>query len=198
MNTFIETIKVTDGHVNHLAYHEQRVHRTLGQAMKIPLPDSSTPHTKGIFKHRIVYNTSGQIIQQSTTPYTLRPIQSVRLINCDTIDYAYKYEDRRTLNRLFAQRGAADDILIVKEGYLTDSSYCNLVVENAEGLFTPSHPLLLGTKRQYLLDQQIIQPRLIRPADLKNYTTLYLINSMIELGELKIPIIYDKTKRLIF
>lgn len=188
MKKFIETIKITDGILNNLSYHEQRVRRTLGGTMNLPLPDNSSAYIKGIFKHRIVYNNSGEIIKKSTTPYKIRPIKSLQLVYCDTIKYDLKYEDRSKLNELFSKRGQADDILIIKYGCLTDSSYCNIVLENSEGLFTPSTPLLRGTKRQYLLDLHIIKPRLIRPKDLKNYTSIYLINSMIDLGELKISL----------
>lgn len=187
MKTYIETIKVIDGKVNNLSYHQQRVFRTIGKMIDLPLPQLPDD-TKGIMKHRIVYDSMGKIVDVSTSPYTMRAIRSLHIVFDDVIDYASKYEDRSLLNNLFSMRGDADDILIIKDGYVSDTSYCNIVFENKTGLFTPYTPLLLGTKRQILLDKGIIMSRSIKLENISDYDSIYLINSMIELGELKIAI----------
>ena len=51
----------------------------------------------------------------------MRMVSSLRPVASDTIDYSYKSTNREELNDLFARRGKADDILIVKDGYLTDT-----------------------------------------------------------------------------
>lgn len=187
MKTYIETIKVIDGIVNNLFYHQQRVFRTIGKMIDLPLPQFPTD-TKGVMKHRIVYNSTGKLLDVSTSPYIMRPIRSLHIVSDDAIDYASKYEDRSELNKLFSMRGDADDVLIIKDGYVSDTSYCNIVFENETGLFTSTTPLLLGTKRQILLDKGIIKSRKIRLQDISDYDAIYLVNSMIELGELKIAI----------
>lgn len=187
MKMYIETIKVTDGIVNNLSYHHQRVFRTIAKMIDLPLPQLPDD-TKGIMKHRIVYDSMGKLVAVSTNPYIMRPIRSLHIVIDDAIDYSSKYEDRSLLNKLFSMRGDADDILIIKDGYVSDTSYCNIVFENKTGLFTPSTPLLLGTKRQFLLDKGYIKSRSIKREDISDYDAIYLINSMIELGELKITI----------
>ncbi len=187
MNTYIETLKIQDGKIKNLSYHQQRVVRTIGQMMNLPLPESIDT-LRGTMKHRVVYDANGQVLDVSTHPYTMRPIHSLRIITDDHIDYASKYEDRSALNKLFSMRGQADDILIIRDNQVSDTSYCNIVFEDETGLFTPSTPLLKGTKRQFLLDKGIIKSRTINPQDICDYHTAYLINSMIELGELKIAI----------
>ena len=62
------------------------------------------------------------------------------------LDYAFKYEDRSALMRLTRQKGICDDILITKDGFITDTSYSNVVLENSEGLFVPHTYLLNGTR----------------------------------------------------
>ena len=64
---------------------------------------------------------------------------------------------------------------------VTDTSFCNVVFQNEEGLFTPEHPLLKGTKRALLLDEKRITTRRISVNDLQNYHMAYLINAMIDL-----------------
>ena len=187
MKTYIETIKVIDGKVNNLSYHQQRVLRTINKTIDLPLPQFPDD-TKGIMKYRIVYDSTGKIVDVSTSPYTLRAIHSLHIIFDNAIDYSSKYAERSILNNLFSMRGDADDILIIKDGYVSDTSYCNIVFKNRTGLFTPSTPLLLGTKRQFLLDKGIIMSRSIKFEDISDYDTIYLVNSMIELGELKIDI----------
>jgi 4-amino-4-deoxychorismate lyase len=81
-------------------------------------------------------------------------VSSLHLIESDTINYTYKSTHREELNALYAQRGMADDILIVKDGYLTDTSIANIALYDGHTWFTPAHPLLQGTKRAELLNDQ--------------------------------------------
>ena len=46
--------------------------------------------------------------------------------------------------------------LIVKDGYLTDTSIANIALYDGYTWFTPAHPLLRGTKRAELLNKQLI------------------------------------------
>lgn len=48
---------------------------------------------------------------------------------------------------------------------------------------TPKHPLLLGTKRAYLLDKDIIKEADITVDDLMKAKKIRLFNAMIEFGE---------------
>jgi 4-amino-4-deoxychorismate lyase len=67
----------------------------------------------------------------------------LQLVTDNEIEYTHKTTDRNALNRLFEQRKKADDIIIVKNGQLTDSLFANLVFESHTGeLFTPKNPLL--------------------------------------------------------
>ena len=86
-------------------------------------------------------------------------IRSLKLVDGGALDYAFKYEDRSALMRLTRQKGICDDILITKDGFITDTSYSNVVLENSEGLFVPHTYLLNGTRRQRLLADGIVQER---------------------------------------
>ncbi len=137
-------------------------------------------------KCRITY--SEHIEQIEYEAYTLRLVHNLQLVEDNTIGYHYKFKDRSTLNQLFAQRGAADNILIVKQGYITDSYYANVVFENASGYFTPNTPLLKGIQRQYLLATKQIQEVAIRVEDIKNYKRVHLINAFLGLGDCVVDI----------
>ncbi len=183
MIQFLETISLFDGVLQQLAYHQQRVDRTLRAhyGTKIDLSTIEIPPTyhKGRFKCRVIYDRKIQTID--IQPYILRPRKTVKIVASEDIDYQYKYADRTLLNTLW-HSAQTDDIIILQKGLLTDSAYANIVLENDNGLFTPAHPLLYGTMRQYLLDEQMITTKDISIAHLSSYDYIHFINAMQPLG----------------
>lgn len=171
-----------------LPWHTKRFNRTrqlqLGITSEIDLSilhELADPPATGLFKCRIVYSHDIQLIE--FVPYHIRKIHSLRLVEDDTIDYFFKSTDREHLKQLFAQRSMDDDILIVKNGFLTDTYYSNVVLENEEGLFTPETYLLHGVRRMQLLATKQIQTATIRPEDLPRFQRIHLINAMMDLGD---------------
>ena len=186
--TFLESIKVKDGQCYLLDYHQDRIDRTAhqygfttqiwslkDQVSKLEIP----PH--GIFKLRLVYHAS--TIQMGLQPYTIRPVKKLQLVHDDQIEYASKFVDRKSLSGLFSKRGAADDIIIVKNGLLTDSYYANLAFLKENKWYTPKLPLLAGTKRQFYLEENILSEADISPADIAQFEKIALINAMIDLED---------------
>jgi 4-amino-4-deoxychorismate lyase len=78
-------------------------------------------------------------------------IESLKLVEDNTISYRHKYSDRSHLLELMNMRGDCDDILIVKDGYITDTSFSNIVFFDGDKWVTPARPLLRGTMRESLL-----------------------------------------------
>jgi len=114
------------------------------------------------------------------TVYNPRIINSLQLVYDDKISYSYKFSDRSSLENL-KKNITADEILIVKNGFITDTSFSNIVFFNGTKWVTPSTPLLKGTKRQYLLDMKLIFEQKIKPEDLIKFTKAKLINTMLDL-----------------
>ena len=77
-----------------------------------------------------------------------------------------------------SKRGECDDIVIVKNGYLADTSISNLVFFNGTDWITPEKPLLAGVTRERLLAEGRIRTGNIRVTDLDQYTGCKLINAM--------------------
>jgi 4-amino-4-deoxychorismate lyase len=99
------------------------------------------------------------------------------------IDYQFKYTDRARLEEL-KRRTKADEILIVKNGYITDTSFSNIIFFDWENKWvTPATPLLKGTKRKELLEKGMIHEKEIRPYDLKDFTKARLINAMLDIED---------------
>jgi 4-amino-4-deoxychorismate lyase len=112
------------------------------------------------------------------TAYQRRKVESVRLIAGGDIEYSYKYADRSAIDRLFAQKMDCDDILIMKDSLITDTSTANVAFFDGHHWFTPDTPLLKGTKRQQLLDTGRIAERTIRRPDMAQYTHFTWFNAM--------------------
>lgn len=146
---------------------------TVGRlAEQITLP---TYTYQGVYKCRIIYQQAIEHVE--FIPYLRKPARSLQRVYCDTILYDYKYEDRRLLNQLFAQRGHSDDILIIKNGLVTDTSYANILFYDGQRWVTPDRPLLRGTQRQYLLDQHMVTEQPIKETSLYRFQQYKIINA---------------------
>ena len=197
MCQYIESLRVVDGHICNLTYHQQRMNRTrlevFGQSTPLLLNDilKNVKAPSGLVKLRFIYDETG-IHDMSCTPYKRKEIRSLHLVYDDNISYPYKSTDRSALNELKKQQGDCDEILIVRNNHLTDTSYTNIALYDGEQWFTPSTPLLCGTMRQRLLDCGLLQEREIMVSDIPNYQYISLFNAMISLGEVILPV--DKIK----
>lgn len=184
--TFSEAIKLKDGKLHNLSYHQARIDKTQAEfgGERIILSDvfSAIPeHARNrLFKCRVVY--SNLIEKVEYLPYFFRQIKKVSVVIDNEIDYSFKYTDRKRLDALL-KKSVCDDIIIIKQGFVTDAFSSNLVFESKEGLFTPDKCLLQGTKRQFLLDTKKIRERRITINDIKLYHRIHFINAMINLED---------------
>lgn len=192
MSLFVETIKVLNGEVESLSYHQARVDETLSAHDKdVSLDLKNILHVPGamktgLVKCKLVYDKEVRDIEYSR--YKLRHISSLQIVRDDEAEYSYKYHKRSNLDRLYAMRKSSAEIIIVKGQGITDAYYYNLAFMKDEIWYTPDAPLLKGTKRARLLSQGLMLEKSISLADVKDYSQVSLINAMTELGEIVLPI----------
>ena len=136
---------------------------------------------KGWLKCRILYGKEIELIEYE--PHVRRQVFSLQVVHSKHINYAYKYADRSELEQLFAERGSCDDILIIRKGCVSDSSYANTAFWDGQAWYTPDTPLLEGTMRAFLLDQGQLREKRIFLEDLARYSRMRLINAMNDLSE---------------
>lgn len=185
MSLLIETIKVVDGELRNLFYHEQRILRSLGRLCGYKndfhlegfLAAYEVP-AQGVFKCRIIYDDLSREVE--FIPYEIRAVGSLKIVEHNSISYPYKYKDRRSIDKCFERRGICDDVLIVKKGKVTDTSIANIAFRKGNTWYTPWEPLLNGTMRQNLIDHNAIQADEIGVADIKLFEKFRLINAMLE------------------
>lgn len=183
---FFETIKVLDGVFFNLPLHSERMKRTVDSFYpghvtpgidSIPLPFECS---NGIFKCKITYTY--QIEDVTYTRYTRKTIRTLGLVENTGITYQWKSYDRKGLDQILSSSGF-DEVIITRNGFVSDTSFSNVVFENRSGLFTPSSFLLNGTKRQDLLRKNVIREKDIHREDLYQYDRLFLINAMLDISD---------------
>lgn len=179
--TYLETIKVVDGQLMNIEEHRLRMIHTIGKEHVLPI-EVPQEYRHGTVKCRILYDQTA-IREVTFAPYTLPTIRSLQIVEYTDIDYHVKFANRAPITELMKQKGVCDDILITQDGAVTDTSFCNVVFENEEGLFTPDTPLLKGIKRATLLKKGIIKERHITTSDLHLYSKIRLINALIDLKD---------------
>lgn len=196
MCRFIETMQLRNGRIVNLAYHNARMHRARNQVLGCPdiisLENVITVPARfksGKGKCRIIYGTAIESIEFQE--YQVRNIGSLKIVETD-MDYSHKYEDRSEINALFEQRSDCDEILLLKQGRITDTSISNIAFRDGSQWYTPEYPLLPGTRRMQLLEENQIKIKDILLRDLNNFQEACLINAMLNLGEMIIPIQHIK------
>ena len=180
MPLLLETIKIEDGIVHNLSYHQARCDKSrkelFGSTNQLNLSSMIEAPTTGLYRCRILYDKIIHSIDY--IPYIPKKIHTLKIINSN-IRYDYKYADREALNHLLQIQDGIDEIIIEKEGYLTDTTIANIAFYDGTQWFTPKDPLLQGTMRAKLLDEGYLHKKKIKREDLKAYRRVALINSMI-------------------
>jgi 4-amino-4-deoxychorismate lyase len=184
MPRFIETIKLLDGQLYNMDYHQQRVDKTVYNFfhskqqvdLQHHLSQFNLPR-QGFFKCRVIYER--KILSLQFLPYAIKPIRSLKVVEANEIQYKHKFEDREELTSLFDKRENCDEVIIVKNNLITDASYANLLFKRNGRWFTPTTFLLNGIMRQILIDQKTIKPKTISIDDIGKFEKVKLINSML-------------------
>ncbi|MFS4472678.1 aminotransferase class IV [Chryseobacterium sp. T20] len=182
MSQFIESIKVEDQEVFLLDLHQKRVNQTFshfGKEDSIDLAKiyKNLQHDEdGLFKLRIAYDLDKKIRTQMI-PYAIPEIQDFKLVENNSFDYSFKFEDRKELDKMKA-KAKAEEIIIVKNNHITDTSFSNLLFLKGKDWFTPSTYLLNGVQRQHLLKQKKIKETEITLQNIKQFTHFQIINAL--------------------
>jgi 4-amino-4-deoxychorismate lyase len=187
MCQLFESVKVQDGRLFNIGYHNYRINTARKQLYNLTdkihleefleVPDNAAI---GLFKCRVIYNRT--IIKIEFEKYVWRNVEKIKVVEDDLLEYSYKFVERKRIDDLLKKNTSSDkeEILVVKNGLLTDTSRANVVLFNGKEWHTPANPLLKGTQRQKLLDEKRIIEKEILLKDLKHYKEIKLINAMME------------------
>jgi len=193
MSQFIESVSIKDGLVENLDLHNLRCNKARLEVLMltdtIDLSEVIKPpkcFLKGHIKCRVLF--SDKVHEVSYEKYKLRRIAKIQVVENNTIEYAYKFLDRSSLNELYQQKRDADEILIVRNGLLTDAFYYNVALLKGDQWFTPKHPLLNGVQRSRLLKEELIKELDIKLKEINDFSFISLFNALTPLGAIQVPI----------
>jgi 4-amino-4-deoxychorismate lyase len=183
-NSYFETIKVVNGEVLHLPYHQRRyesVLNALGIKEAENLEEYIKPPQAGVYRCRLVYTPHvSNSIEISYHMYEKKEINSLKLIFNNDINYLRKSTFREELDTLYSKKNECDDVLIIKNLLVTDTTIANIAFYSNGIWITPKEPLLKGTTRERLLDEGKIIEADIKVSQLRSYTKVALLNAMID------------------
>lgn len=182
MSQFIESIKVEDQKAFLMEFHQKRVNDTFahfGAQGSIDLEKifKSLEHDEdGLYKLRIVYDLNRNFKHQMI-PYAIPEIENFQLVENNSYDYSFKFEDRKEFEKM-KTKAKTEEIIIVKNNHITDTSYTNILFLKGETWYTPTTYLLNGVMRQHLLKEKKIKEAEITLQNIREFTHFQLINSM--------------------
>lgn len=189
MSRFLESLKISEGKVYHLRYHQARINQTAeyfgfsGFCLE-KLAETIIFPPNGLFKWRILYDETG-ITFQEILPYTPRIISKFVLVPAENLDYSFKFADRTAFSAY--NFGIDAEPIFVKNGLLTDATYANLIFRRNDEWFTPKTPLLKGVQQQFLIDNHLISEKDISAENLSEFQNFKLINAMMGLESKEYP-----------
>lgn len=186
--TCFETIKIENGIAKNLVYHQKRVDSTRSELFhlrdKLDLKEhlNNLPHV-GVHRLRLEY-------EEDVKSLTCREYQENREFNSfkivnSTLSYHYKFSNREELETLVHKKEECADIIIVKDGLLTDTSIANIALEVNGVWLTPQLPLLRGATRERLLDEGFLTCANLTVEDLEKMKKFAIINSLLEFKIIK-------------
>lgn len=182
MSQFIESIKVEDQEIFLLEFHQKRINQTFSHFGKEGSIDLKKIYEKlehdedGLFKLRLVYDLDKKVRTQMI-PYAIPEIADFQLVENNSFDYSFKFEDRKELDKM-KMKAKTEEIIIVKNNHITDTSFSNLLFLKGKDWFTPSTYLLNGVQRQNLLKQKKIKETDITLQNIKQFSHFQLINAL--------------------
>ncbi|WP_312824161.1 aminotransferase class IV [Epilithonimonas sp.] len=182
MSRFIESIKVEDQKIFLKELHQKRMNDTFsnfGKVCKIDIHSQflNLEHEEdGLYKFRIEYDLENNFKTQ-IIPYAISKLSNFELVIDNEMDYNFKSADRTQLQKL-KDKSHADEVIIVKNNQITDTSYSNLLFLKDKTWFTPKSYLLNGVMRQNLLKLKKIKEAEITLDNIKKFTHFQLINAL--------------------
>jgi len=190
---FIETLLIKNGEIQNLKYHLNRMEKTFKyfkwKINKLRIENGEWRINdelrieNGEWRIRITYNQYG-IQKIETFPIKKRIFKKFKIVKID-FDYKFKYKNRKQFSILNSQFSIYDELILVKNNLITDTTISNLAFFTGKEWITPKFPLLKGTKREELIQKNFLKEENIHTSDLKFFKKIALINAILGFFEIE-------------
>jgi 4-amino-4-deoxychorismate lyase len=186
MCLLFETIRIRNCVAENLEYHQERMDRSckvlfgkLVQKRLTEIIKKEEVPGNSLFKCRIIYDN--EIRKVEYLPYQPVVIKSLKIVNADDIIYHHKFFDRSAFKKMKKNNPDADELLLTRNGLITDTTFTNAAFYDGKSWFTPEEPLLAGTRRRRLIQEGRIIPAQILSKEIHCYQKVSLFNAMLDL-----------------
>jgi 4-amino-4-deoxychorismate lyase len=179
---FFETIKIYKGRICNINYHNKRLNNTIKSIFNVSSNIDISSYISlsmdfDTIKCRVLYQK--EINSISYSKYIKKKAQSFKIINDNNITYEYKFNNRKHINKLFFLRDNHDEIIIIKNGFITDTSIANIAILYKDIWLTPKLPLFNGIIRPKLGSSFFLKEENITVEMLKSCKCIAIMNAMI-------------------
>ena len=172
---YIETILITNK-IENLKFHNIRMNKTRKNFYNLE-PIDLKEYIEIIPNKRVRVVYEKKIKKIEYFDLNKREFNKLKVVECDNIEYSYKSENREKLNSL--KVNGYDEVIIVKNGLVTDTTISNLAFFDGKEWHTPKNPLLKGTKREELIQKGFLKEKDIKIDNVKNYKKVVMMNAII-------------------
>lgn len=135
----------------------------------------TAPQDFGTYRCRVSYEEGVNKIEYF--PYEVAAHKRVLMKDSGDFTYPFKSEDRSFFASSL-KNSNADDVIFLRNGFLTDATYSNLAFYDGKYWYTPETYFLNGVKRQFLINQGILKERSMSESDLNKFQKIAFINAM--------------------
>ena len=185
MFPLFESIRIENGKICLTEFHQKRMDKTFDKFYKKENPwqlkqifsQIKVPFN-GLYKMKFNYSEKKYKIEFKK--YLLKKIAKIKCYEINDLTYNFKFSDRTKIEYFYTKKLDCQDILMIKNGYLTDTSYCNIILFDGFSWFTPEKPLLKGVQREKLLVSKMISKTKIKLNEINDFKQFKLINAMIK------------------
>jgi 4-amino-4-deoxychorismate lyase len=178
---FIETLLRKNNQILNLKNHIKRIKRT-HDYMKWHFEQSKW---ENIFKFlsngkdariRISYNAFKTYFEEFELKK--RTFKKFKTVEID-FNYHLKYKNRKNFENLKNEYKNFDELILVKNRLITDTTISNLAFFDGKEWLTPKYPLLEGTKLAEIEKKYNLKRTNIHISDLKYFKKIALINAIL-------------------
>ncbi len=181
-----ETIRVENGKIFNIKFHNFRFNLTREKLFnlknRLNLENFITPPKDNmLYRCKVIYSKEENIESIEYFNYKIKEFKTFK-IKTINFNYKYKFINREDIDSLKLDN--FDDIIMVKNGFITDSSIANIAIFYNNSWLTPKTPLLYGVTRERLLREKKLKEANLKIEDLLKAEKFAIMNAMIDFKEL--------------
>lgn len=196
---FIETVLILqNGRIPLLEEHYARFSSTIRRYSGSPpslrefealllgtLSASSPSISAKAWRCRLVYEANGRLVERGALPFIPKKLERIARVELPSASYPLKFADRSLFASLHERFPGYDEIIITRQGFLSDGTFTNLYLRRSSGrLLTPADALLAGCRRARLMKEGTLLPSPLNWEELEPHWQIGFINALNPPGQL--------------